>query len=444
MDNKSRSVQKSGATPVGAVGEVLAEEAVGVVVGAALPGTLGVAEVDVEVGVCAELCVLGHFGSLVPGQRAAELLGQGGDRRSDGVSDGLGAVTGEGGPVVDPLLFSVAWHGWEVFQHREPGGALHKCPDRGAPKSGDQVTFPVAWHCPVVGLGGALADHDLGADEGAAPLLGPGPGDSQRSPGSPTRHKLAPERTPALHIGRLVDGFVRDSHGLIVGEVDPEPVRDLLGTPRRCPPSILSGPVTATDPAHLGSWHQLAIRSSDLPTQTIRHIVAKGVVRGELRDLRAAGTPLCVPLRSRCPINHTTTTSRRVAAQLTRNRRRATTQAATDLTHPNTLRIKYGDLFPLRKRQITPRHRTQTDRRHPTSLAEPSRPNRRRHPRPGSRVLARDTPSDRFPEPDPILTPRFPRPTRRPHPATHRTNRLLTLHNTHRKPPSSPSVATTN
>ena len=71
--------------------------AVGVLVGSALPGTLRVAEVDVEVGVCAELGVLGHFDSLVPGQRAAELLGQGGDRRSDGVSDGLGAVADESG-----------------------------------------------------------------------------------------------------------------------------------------------------------------------------------------------------------------------------------------------------------------------------------------------------------------------------------------------------------
>ena len=70
---------------------------------------------------------------------------------------------------MDPLLFSVAWHGWEMQQHREPGGALNQRPDRGTPKSQDQVTFPVSWHCPVVGLGGALADHDLGADERAAP-----------------------------------------------------------------------------------------------------------------------------------------------------------------------------------------------------------------------------------------------------------------------------------
>ena len=278
---------------------------------------------------------------------------------------------------MDPLLFSVAWHGWEMQQHREPGGALNQRPDRGTPKSDDQVTFPVSWHCPVVGLGGALADHDLGADEGAAPLPGPCPRDPQSSPGSQTRHKLPFERASALHIGRLVDGFVRDPHGLIIREIDPEPPRDLLRTPRRCPPPVSSPSVTATRPAHLGSWHQLTIRAGDLTTQTILHILTKLVVGGQLRDLRAAGTPLRVPLSCRCPINHTTTTSCGVAAQLPRNRRRATTKATTDLPHPHTLRTEDGDLFPFGKRQITARHRTQRDRRHPTSLAEPSRPNRR-------------------------------------------------------------------
>ena len=97
-----------------------------------------------EVGLCAELGVLGHFDSLVPGQRAAELLGQGGDRRSDGVSYGLGAVAGESGPVVDPLPFAVAWHGWKVQQHREPGGALHQRPDRGN-SQGPMMRSPSQW-----------------------------------------------------------------------------------------------------------------------------------------------------------------------------------------------------------------------------------------------------------------------------------------------------------
>ena len=149
--------------------------------------------------------------------------------------------------------------------------------------------------------------------------------------------------------GRWLHG---DSHGLIIGEIDSEPVRDLLRTPRCCPPPVSSPSVTATGPAHLGSWHQLAIWAGDLTTQTILHILTKFVVGGQLGELRAAGTPLCVPLRCRCPINHTTTTSCGVAAQLPRNRRRATTKATTDLPHPHTLRTEDSDLFPFGKRQI--------------------------------------------------------------------------------------------
>ena len=98
---------------VGAVGEVLAEETVGVLVGSTLPWTLRVAEVDGGVGVCAELGVLGHFGALVPGQRAAELLGQCDDRRSYGVSYCFGGRGRRGrarcGPVA--LRRGLAWVG---------------------------------------------------------------------------------------------------------------------------------------------------------------------------------------------------------------------------------------------------------------------------------------------------------------------------------------------
>ena len=133
-------------------------------------------------------------------------------------------MTGKRGPVVDSLLLAVSWHAGKVQQHREPRGALNKGPDGGTLQSEDQVAFPVAWHCPVVGLGRSLGDHDLGVDELVAPPLGLGSGDSQRSPGSQTSHEFASESSSALHVERLVDGFVRDSHRLIMGEIDLEPV----------------------------------------------------------------------------------------------------------------------------------------------------------------------------------------------------------------------------
>ena len=226
---------------------------------------------------------------------------------SDSVADGLGAVAGKSGPVVDPFPFAVAGHGWQVQQHREPGRALNQRPDRGTPNSEDQVTFPVSWNRPVISLGWSFADHDLRCDELAASLAGPRPRDPQRSPGTKTRHQLPPQPTSTLHIKRLVDGLVRDPHGLIMGEIDPEPVRDLLRTPRLRPPTISPPAVMATRPLHFRPWHHPTVRVGDHPTQTIPHIPAQFVVGRQLGDLRAAGTPLSVPLRRRGPIDHPTT-----------------------------------------------------------------------------------------------------------------------------------------
>ena len=69
---------------------------------------------------------------------------QGGDRLSDRVANGLGAVAGKSGPVFDPLLLAVAWHAGKVQQHCEPRRALYKGPDHGTFQSEDQVTFPVS------------------------------------------------------------------------------------------------------------------------------------------------------------------------------------------------------------------------------------------------------------------------------------------------------------
>ena len=101
-----------------------------------------VAEVDIEISICAELSMLGHLSALIPGQRPAELFGQCRDRGSDSVAYGLGTVAGQSGPVMDPFPFAVAGHGWEVQQHREPGGSFHKRPDRGAAQPEDVGHLP--------------------------------------------------------------------------------------------------------------------------------------------------------------------------------------------------------------------------------------------------------------------------------------------------------------
>ena len=85
---------------------------------------------------------------------------------------------------------------------------------------------------------------------------------------------------------------------------------------------------------------------------------------------------LRVPLRRRRPIRRRVTPSRRVAAQLPRDRRRRPAQAAGDFTPPDIAGIQDRDLFSFLKAQITSRYRSQTHRRHPASLTEPPRPDR--------------------------------------------------------------------
>src|SRR5829696_4739257 len=58
-----------------ALREVLAQQPVGVLVRAALPGAVGIAEVDLKTGVDPQAGVLAHLRPLIPGQRSSQLFG---------------------------------------------------------------------------------------------------------------------------------------------------------------------------------------------------------------------------------------------------------------------------------------------------------------------------------------------------------------------------------
>ena len=168
---------------------------------------------------------------------------------------------------------------------------------------------------------GPLADQDLRGEELLAASTGPCSRDAECSPRSQARHELTPQRTAALDVQGLVDRLVRDAHGLIIGEIDPEAVGDLLWAPGPGPAPIRSAAVASADEPHIGAWHQLAVGSGDRAGQAVLHVRLQPSVRGELGHLGAAGAPFCVPLRGRRPIGHPVTASRGVAAKLPRNRR---------------------------------------------------------------------------------------------------------------------------
>ena len=58
------------------LGEVLARQAVGVLVGAALPGAVRVTEVHLHIESGGHACMQGEFGSLIPCRAVAQQRGQ--------------------------------------------------------------------------------------------------------------------------------------------------------------------------------------------------------------------------------------------------------------------------------------------------------------------------------------------------------------------------------
>ena len=135
--------------------------------------------------------MLGHLGALVPGQRSAQLLGQRRDRVARSRRGRPRRRDRRARAVLCTRLVAVAVHARQVQQHREPGGALDERADRGAVEPDDEVAFPVAGHGPVVGLGGPLADQDLGGDERSCRAPGARPRHPQRAPGAQAGDELA-------------------------------------------------------------------------------------------------------------------------------------------------------------------------------------------------------------------------------------------------------------
>src|SRR5215208_3290332 len=109
-DRHGRKVLGAVHAEISALREVLAQQPIGVLVRATLPGAVGIAEVDLDARVDLQARVLGHLGALIPGQRPSQLLRQGDDRAGDGVANRLGPMSGECGSVLDASLLAVTCH----------------------------------------------------------------------------------------------------------------------------------------------------------------------------------------------------------------------------------------------------------------------------------------------------------------------------------------------
>ena len=219
---------------VGALGEVLAQQPVGVLVAAALPGRVRVAEVDLQVRGHGEL--RRGWPSPCPGPRSAT----GAARRAASRSSRSSRAATASAPCP----------AGQVQQHHEPGGALHQRADRRL--AGPRPTIRSPSQCPGTARSSASAGRSLMITmpgDLPAPLAVLAPRPAQRPPGPQARRQLPAQRPAALHVERLVDRLVRHPHLRIVRELPPQPSRDLLRRPVLLQPGLHPAPAAPSFPA---------------------------------------------------------------------------------------------------------------------------------------------------------------------------------------------------
>ena len=203
---------------------------------------------------------------------------------------------------------------------------------------------------PVCCLGGALTDHDLGADMRLASPAAARPRNPQHATGAQACGKLASQSAAALHIKRLVNGLVADAHGLVIWKVEPKTPGNLLRTPGACPPSMLSRPVSSLLPQHIGPLDRASTRCGDQAGEPILDIGPQLFTDRKLRRLRTSCRSLCVPLRRAGTILQATAACGRVAPQLPRDGRSRPSNLPGDVAYLPALCAQQGDLLAFRER----------------------------------------------------------------------------------------------
>src|SRR5882757_7296620 len=158
--------------------EVLSEQPVGVLVGAALPGASWIAEVDLDSRIDLETTVLSHFGPLIPGQRTTQFFGQGDDGARDRIAHGFSSVSRERRSVLGMWTFARPLQPGKMQEHRKARGAFDQRADCRATRTNNQISFPMSRHCSICDFSRTLADHDLWRYKAFASLARARPGHS--------------------------------------------------------------------------------------------------------------------------------------------------------------------------------------------------------------------------------------------------------------------------
>src|SRR3954466_7203087 len=176
-----------------ALGEVLAQQAISVLVGAALPRRMRVGEVNAQARERGQLAMAGHLLALVVGQGEAQ---RGRHRQQAG-----------GEAIARRLGFGVG----QLDQDHLTAGPLDQRADRGTIAGPlDQIALPMSGHQASLSLRWPFVDAGHVADP-APPFAVLGPSAALWLALAQAGEQLAPQFTARHGVDRLVDRFVRHS-----------------------------------------------------------------------------------------------------------------------------------------------------------------------------------------------------------------------------------------
>ena len=165
---------------------------------------------------------------------------------------------------------------------------------------------------------------------------------------------------------------MRDPHRRIIGEIELEPVGDLLGAPGRRPAPVLTSSVTATDPSYVRTCQGRSVHFRDGASESSLDIVAERIVDGELGHFGSPSSPIGMPLCRQGTVVEVATAGRGIPSQFPRDRRWRTMQAPGDRAYATAAGAQQRDLLSFDEGQITTRQRGLTDRRHAPTVPEPA------------------------------------------------------------------------
>ncbi len=180
------------ARKIGALGEILAEQAVSILVDAALPGAVRIGEIDRDARDLGKLLVLRHFAPLIVSHRQALL-------RINAIEDGAKG----GHRCVSGGIFHLGQ------RHEERGPFDQSADGRRIAGALDQIALPVTWNDALIDLRRAQMDAGHIGDRAPA-IVASGARPATLARLTKTCNQLGAQRSAWHSVERGVDGFVAD------------------------------------------------------------------------------------------------------------------------------------------------------------------------------------------------------------------------------------------